>query len=152
MTFESDNSNVRVYAVPNDSKKPKIGSDQETLPSANYYSWKAATATNGGIGKLVIPGTASNLCVQCEINVAVESTIAETVDFFVRKKSAFSFIYLYLGRVYPINLFKDEAEKMYFNIQKNEREFSINVKVLKGSISIEYSTSSKFEPDQTHSF
>ena len=79
LTFESDSAQVRVYAVPNDSKKPKIGSNDDTLPSSNFYSWKASTGTNGGIGKLVIPGSAPNLCVHCEINVAVESTAEESI-------------------------------------------------------------------------
>lgn len=134
VTFKSTTASIKIYAL---ARNKDVTNNE--WPTPERYVWNASVTTAGGFGRLRIDKSNPAFCTFCQMVLLVQASTNDKVEFLARKKSMYSKIRLVEGKEYVSVLGKGESDTYVMIIPYNESEFSLEMKIHRGNLTLFYS-------------
>ena len=149
VTFKSSKAKVRLYYLAVDPPSGKELPSDQMLPTPEMYHFNYHSEQKGGIGSLLISKESEVYCQACRHIILIRTDIDDTVDFVIRKHMPWVKTLLEDGKEIIGALNKEEAEDYFLFAQPLSVNTGLELQVVEGNISIEYSKDPAFPAGNT---
>lgn len=149
ITFRSSKSRLQVYHITVNVNPSEQIPKEPVLPTPERFSYKYVSKHEGGIGSIVIPVDSEYYCIGCRHILLILSNNEDTVDIVIKKNLPYSLTCLEDGKELISVLEKKEAENYYLFTRPRSILTSLELQILKGNITVEYSKYPSFPKENT---
>jgi hypothetical protein len=152
LTYYSRYAHLTLLVIPRVFNASADPDAPQVFPGPENYNWKSTQeGASAGFGRLTIRKTDEGYCRLCTYVIRVETSEQDKVEFSAVKKNGREFVRLLEGSMYLGDLRRGENDSYVMVVPPNETYFSINLRVLKGNVSLHYGVDPLFrDPLRTH--
>jgi len=148
--FRSSKAKVRLYYLSvNPPSEKELSSSEQELPTPEKYHFVYHSEQRGGIGSLTISNKSEVYCQACRHIILIRTDIDDSIDFIIRKQMPWVKTLLEDGKEIIGALNQNETENYFLFAQPSSINTGLELQVIQGNISIEYSKDPAFPEANT---